>query len=275
MYGTIIGDIVGSSFERHPTKDPDFELFRKGSRFTDDTVMSVAVGETILKPLGIMDTSDIEYEFVSHMQKWGRKYPNAGYGKKFSEWIRSEDPQPYNSYGNGSAMRVAAIGWKYKTDTFLLDTFAHFSAIISHDHKEGIKGALAVASAVGFAAAGKSKEQIKNYIVGQFGYDLDRTWEEIRKDYTFDVSCQGSVPEAIIAFLDGNNFEECIRLAVALGGDADTQAAIAGSIAEAYYGIPQWMINKANDYIPGEMKAVMNKVYKAFVWHRSNIQPND
>lgn len=268
MYGTIIGDIAGSTYERHQTKDPDFELFPRGSHFTDDTVMSIAVAETILNPLRSMDFKEIIYEFTNAMQKWGMKYPNAGYGRKFSEWIHSKDPQPYNSYGNGSAMRVAPIGWKYKRDLELAKVFADLSAAPSHNHPEGIKGAQAVACAVAMASVGTTKKEIKKYIIDEFDYDLDRTCEEIRKDYSFDVSCQGSVPEAIIAFLDGNNFEECIRLAVSLGGDADTQAAIAGAIAEAYYGIPQWMINKANDYLPGEMKFVLDKFYKKYVWRR-------
>ena len=272
MYGAIIGDIVGSRYERHSTKDKNFELFGKGCRFTDDTTMTIAVAEACLMPLGLMDTNDIYATFASCMKKWGRKYPNAGYGRRFSEWLMSNDDEPYNSYGNGSAMRVSPIGWKY-CDLMFTSGMAEMSAAVTHNHPEGMKGAAAVAVAITMAYKGSPKEQIRDYIEKEYEYDLSRTCDDIRPSYKFDVSCQGSVPEAIIAFLDANNFEEAVRNAVSLGGDADTQAAIAGSIAEAYYGIPQRFINKANEYIPGEMKAVLNKFYKKYVWKRKVQEP--
>lgn len=267
MYGAIIGDIVGSRYERHSTKDKNFELFGKGCRFTDDTTMTIAVAEACLMPLGLMDINDIYGTFAYCMKKWGRKYPNAGYGRRFSEWLMSNDDEPYNSYGNGSAMRVSPIGWKY-CDLMFTSGMAEMSAAVTHNHPEGMKGAAAVAVAITMAYKGETKEQIRDYIEKEYEYDLSRTCDDIRPNYEFDVSCQGSVPEAIIAFLDASNFEEAVRNAVSLGGDADTQAAIAGSIAEAYYGIPQRLVNKANEYIPGEMKAVLNKFYKKYVWKR-------
>ena len=273
MYGAIIGDIVGSVYERHSTKDKNFELFGRGCRFTDDTTMTIAVAEACLMPLGLMDINDIYGTFASCMKKWGRKYPNAGYGRRFSEWIMSDDDKPYNSYGNGSAMRVSPIGWKYCEGPMSSGDMAIMLAAVTHNHPEGMKGAAAVAAAITMAYLGETKEQIRDYIEKEYEYDLNRTCDDIRPSYKFDVSCQGSVPEAIIAFLDANNFEEAVRNAVSLGGDADTQAAIAGSIAEAYYGIPQRFINKANEYIPGEMKAVLNKFYKKYVWKRKVQEP--
>lgn len=224
LMGAICGDIIGSAYEGRKTKRFEFQLFTHKSRFTDDTVMTVAVADWILSG----------NDLVQCVQQWGNRYPHAGYGGMFRSWLITNNPQPYNSFGNGAAMRVSAVGWAYDDiDTVLVK--AKESAEITHNHPEGIKGAQAVAVAVYLARTGKSKEDIRAYIKEKFGYFLDRTINEIRPTYHFDVSCQGSVPESIIAFLESSDYETAVRLAVSLGGDADTMAAIAGSIAAAYY----------------------------------------
>ncbi len=245
MLGATIGDIVGSRFERHNYKNTDFELFTSHCRFTDDTVCTVAVAEWAL--------SGFQNDLVTIMRKWGNKYPNAGYGGTFYHWLDPNvDPQPYNSWGNGSAMRVSAVGWLCDDLESVLK-FAKQSAEITHNHPEGIKGAQAVAAAIFLARAGESKAVIKTFIEQTFGYNLNQTCDEIRPVYQFDVSCQGSVPQAIIAFLESDNFENAIRLAVSLGGDSDTLAAIAGSIAEAFYPVPEEMKQIAAHFLPQEM----------------------
>lgn len=224
LMGAICGDIIGSSYEGRKTKQFDFNLFTSRSRFTDDTVMTVAVADWIFSGK----------DLVQCVQLWGNRYPHAGYGRTFKSWLHSHDPQPYNSWANGSAMRVSPIGWAFNDIDTVLEK-AKGSAEITHNHPEGIKGAQAVAAAIYLARNGKSKEEIKSYIAEKFGYFLDRTINEIRPLYRFDVSCQGSVPESIIAFLESSDYETAVRLAVSLGGDADTMGAIAGSIAAAYY----------------------------------------
>ncbi|MBO5799544.1 MAG: DUF1810 family protein [Paludibacteraceae bacterium] len=223
--GAMAGDIIGSRFEWHPNKSTDFELFSSSSKFTDDTVMTVAVAAWL----------DSEHSLCSLLQHYGNLYPNAGYGGRFRAWLKESNPQPYNSFGNGSAMRVSPVGWAFDTLEETL-AMAAKSAEPTHNHPEGVKGAQAVAACIFLARKGKSKQEIKEYVSNKFDYDLDRTCDEIRLRYKFDVTCQGSVPESIIAFLESGDFESSVRLAVSLGGDADTQAAIAGSIAEAYYG---------------------------------------
>lgn len=245
MLGAAIGDIIGSRFEHHNYKGLDFELFTSHCRFTDDTVCTVAVAEWAL--------SEFQEDLVAIMRKWGSKYPNAGYGGTFYHWLHpNNDPQPYNSWGNGSAMRVSAVGWLCNDLDSVL-AFAKKSAEITHNHPEGVKGAQAVAAAIFLARTGESKAVIKAFIEQTFGYDLSQTCDEIRPVYQFDVSCQGSVPQAIIAFLESDNFENAIRLAVSLGGDSDTLAAIAGSIAEAFYSIPEEMKQAAVYFLPQEM----------------------
>lgn len=224
LMGAICGDIIGSAYEGHKTKRFDFNLFTPRSRFTDDSVMTVAVADWILSGRSLVEC----------VQQWGLRYPHAGYGGMFRSWLITNNPQPYNSFGNGSAMRVSAVGWAYDDIDTVLEK-AKESAEITHNHPEGIKGAQAVAAAIYLARIGKSKEEIKAYIKEKFGYFLDRTINEIRPTYHFDVSCQGSVPESIIAFLESSDYETAVRLAVSLGGDADTMGAIAGSIAAAYY----------------------------------------
>lgn len=249
LLGAICGDIIGSSYERFSTKDINFKLFNPYSRFTDDTVMTIAVADWIM-------SGD---KLPSVMQDWGRcRYPRAGYGQSFLTWLYQEEPTPYNSFGNGSAMRVSPVGWAYET---LEETLAKAkeSAEVSHNHPEGIKGAQAVAAAIFLARSGHSKVEIKDYITATFGYNLDRTCEEIRPKYYFDVTCQGSVPESIIAFLESADYESDVRLAVAMGGDADTMGAITGAIAAAYYGeIPKNIKEECLRRLPADIRKVIN-----------------
>lgn len=243
LYGIIYGDMAGSTYEWHPVKDYHFDLFPENSHFTDDTVMTLAIATWLMN-----DVKDSNI-LVKSMQLFGALYPHAGYGRNFFNWLRDPNPQPYYSWGNGSAMRVAPCAWVAKSLEEAED-LAKKSAEVTHSHPEGIKGAQAVASAIYLARTGASKKEISDYITNKYGYDLTRTIAEIKsKGYKFDVSCQGSVPEAIIAFLESNDFEEAIRLAIYLGGDADTQAAIAGSIAEAFYGISDEIVEKVKSHL--------------------------
>ena len=259
MLGAIIGDIIGSTYEHHNRKSKDINLFTKWSRVTDDSVMTIAVAEAFIraKTIGLLeDEASVKELLVDALHKWGNEYPNAGYGGRFRQWLAFEERDPYNSWGNGSAMRVSPAGWM-GSDMDEVRRLARWSAEVTHNHPEGVKGAEAIAAAIYLARTGNSKDEIKSYIESEFNYDLDRTCDEIRPFYTFDVSCQGSVPEAIISFLEGEGFEDVIRNAVSLGGDSDTIAAMAGSIAEAYYGIPEWLQEKAMDYLDEEMKELL------------------
>lgn len=252
LIGAICGDIIGSWYEFSPTKSLDFELFTYQSRFTDDTVCSVAIADALMT----------DRDFVGKLKHWCRKYPKAGYGGKFNWWFRQDDPQPYNSWGNGSAMRVSAVGAFASSIDEVLD-LAKRSAEVSHNHPEGIKGAQATALAIFLALHGSSKEEIKEQIETRFGYDLSRKYYDIQPRYRFDVSCQGSVPEAIIAFLESTDYESAIRLAVAYGGDADTQAAITSGIAAAYYGeIPDFILTECLSRLPDDIKEVIAKINK-------------
>lgn len=231
MYGAIIGDIVGSKYEFRPIKTKEFPFVSEGCEFTDDTVMTVAVARAIISARD--SRRPFSEALVEEMRGLGRKYPNRGYGGRFDAWLHQDDPQPYNSYGNGSAMQVSPCGLiAVGLDEAL--ALARVSAEVTHDHPEGVKGAQAVAAAVYLAKAHSTKQEIRDYIAEHF-YDLDFTVDEIRGAYRFDVTCQGSVPQAIACFLDACSYEDAVRNAVSLGGDADTQAAIAGSIAWAYY----------------------------------------
>ena len=235
MFGTILGDIIGSPYEfDQGKKSKDFPLFSKGSHFTDDTVMTIAVAHAFLD--APKDEALIRDRLIVSMQRYGRLYPQAGYGSKFTGWLFCENPQPYNSFGNGSAMRVSSVAWLYN-DLNTVRKMARLSAEVSHNHPEGIKGAEATASAIFLGRTGHTKADIKAYMETNFGYDLSRTCDEIRPYYRHVESCQETVPEAITAFLEGESLEDVIRTAVSLGGDCDTLAAIAGSIAEGYYGI--------------------------------------
>ena len=269
MYGAILGDIIGSPYEWDKAYTKKLPLFRKRSHFTDDTVMTIAIAEALLKEeieflkRAGMDILDVDPTvLIKSMQKWGRKYPHAGYGGKFKEWLYQENPIPYKSYGNGSAMRVSPAGWVHDRVDWT-EGLAWWTAKVTHNHKEGIKGAQAVTAAICMARSGESKAAIKDYIEKEFGYDLSRTVEEIRENYQFEVSCQKSVPESIIAFLESKDFESAVKNAIWLGGDADTQAAIAGSIAEAFYGIPADLITECRNRLPDEMLEVIDRFYEA------------
>lgn len=246
MIGAIAGDIVGSRFEHTPTKSMDFALFAPGCRFTDGTVLTLATGSAI-GLYGYMN-------FESAYRSWGRQYPNAGYGRSFRAWLASESPKPYGSYGNGSAMRVSPIGWITASPQEAVE-WARLSAIPTHDHPRGILGAQAVALALHLAHHGTAVDEIRRHIVALTGYSLDRTVEDIRGSYSFDVTCDGSVPEAIICALESTSWEHAVRMAVSLGGNADTQAAIAGGIAEAlHHGIPAPVAKLAAGYLDEQMR---------------------
>ncbi|AQT70309.1 ADP-ribosyl-[dinitrogen reductase] hydrolase [Anaerohalosphaera lusitana] len=233
MIGAIVGDIVGSVFEWRGTKREDFELFGAGCRFTDDTVLTVATAWAILRG----EDYGVAYK------RFGRKWPGAGYGGNFAKWLRSDSMGAYGSWGNGSAMRVSPVAWAFESVEEVLKE-AERSAAVTHDHPEGIKGAQAVAMAVYLARRGFSKAEIVAEVGARFEYDLDRRLDEIRPGYGFDSSCAGSVPEAMIAFGESEGFEDAVRKAVSLGGDSDTQACMAGAVAEAFYG-----------GVPGEIRA--------------------
>jgi len=254
MIGAVAGDIIGSIYERNPIKTEDFPLFQAASRFTDDSVMSLAVAQAILG----------DRNYGREMKILGQAYPNAGYGGNFRKWIFESEIVPYNSWGNGSAMRVSPVGFAFDTAADVLRE-ASASAAVSHDHPEGIKGAQAVALAILMARQGAPKDEIRTNLTASFFYDLDRTIEEIRPDYQFDVSCMGSVPEAIIAFLDSSDYESTVRKAVSLGGDTDTQACIAGTIAEAYYkSIPPMIIAEVKRILPGVLWKILEKFEKEY-----------
>lgn len=271
MLGAIFGDIVGSVYERRNTHDYDFPLMSRRSRPTDDTCMTLAVAKALMETFG-EDDDTVRAALVRNMQKFGRKYPNAGYGRAFIQWVFAEDPHPYNSFGNGSAMRVAAAGWLYRTLEETLHA-AKLTAEVTHNHPEGIKGAQAVAAAIFLARAGAAKNDIINYIAHTFGYNLFRTLDEIRPTYTFSASCQQSCPEAIIAFFEGENFEDVIRKAVTLGGDSDTIACMAGAIAEAYYGMPGAFKKEALSRLDEPLRAVVRD-FRTF-YHEHSGKPLD
>ncbi len=260
MIGAILGDMIGAPYEfDRGNKTKDFPLFVKRSQFTDDSVMTIAVAEALIDSYGKSD-DEIKAALVESMQKWGHRYPHAGYGCMFSQWLTTKDPKPYGSYGNGSAMRVAAAGWLHDD----IDTTRHIAALtaeVTHNHPEGIKGAEATASAIFLARNGSSKDEIREYIIKEFGYDLSRTCEEIRPAYRHVESCQETVPEAITAFLEGNDFEDVIRTAVSLGGDCDTLTCIAGGIAEAFYGVPDEKSAEGYKRLNADMREVLGKFY--------------
>lgn len=232
MLGAIVGDIIGSYYEFRPYKSEDFPLFLEKSRFTDDTVMTLAVGFGVMH--GYNDEQLSREAFIDNMHEIGLAYSKCGYGMRFVQWLLRKSREPYNSFGNDSAMRVSSVAWAYQTLEDV-EKFAKISAEVTHNYPEGIKGAQATAAAIFMAWQGKDKQEIKEVIQNRYGYDLSGTVTEIRKTYRFNETCQGSVPEAIICFLESRCFEDAVRKAVSLGGDSDTQAAIAGSIAEAYY----------------------------------------
>ena len=259
MYGAILGDIIGSPFEFDMgNKSKEFPLFSKSSTFTDDSVMTIAVGNAFLDAQPNADIEWIRRRLISSMKQYGRKFPRAGYGGMFRRWLKCDDPQPYGSFGNGSAMRVSSAAWLYN-DLETVRSMARLSAEVSHNHPEGIKGAEATASAIFLARTGSTKEEIKEYIVDNFGYDLSRTCDEIRPGYHHVETCQETVPEAITAFLEGESFEDVIRTAVSLGGDCDTLTCIAGSIAEGFYGIPEELKQECRNRLPEELRKVLDQ----------------
>jgi ADP-ribosylglycohydrolase len=254
MFGAIVGDIAGSPYERINCKGEWCEIFAPGARFTDDTVLTLATADHFV----------FGDSYADVYKQFGRNYPYAGYGASFREWMLAENPQPYNSWGNGSAMRVSPIAWVGDNLDWVLKE-AKESAAVTHNHPDGIKGAQAVASAVFLARVGTSKTQIKEYIVETFAYDLSQKLDNIRPSYSFDVSCAGSVPQAITAFLESTDFESAIRKAISLGGDSDTIACIAGAIAHAYYrDIPDWMITYCLEALDVAQRSILADFWKRY-----------
>ena len=263
MYGAILGDIVGSpyEFDCNSYKAKDFPLFSRHSNFTDDTVMTLAVAKALLSSHG-QDDAAIKATLVREMQRLGRTYPDRGYGTHFGGWLYEDAPQPYRSYGNGSAMRVSPAAWLAKNMAETLH-LAHLTAEVSHNHPEGIKGAQATAAAIFLARTGHGKEKIKAYVEREFGYDLSRSCDEIRPAYHHVESCQETVPQAITAFLESCDFEDALRTAVSLGGDSDTLAAITGSIAEAFYGVPEDLKQECRKRLTPELERILLEREKA------------
>ena len=254
MLGAIAGDIIGSIYEARPIKTTQFRLFHPLCRFTDDTVLTVALADSILHGS----------PYVDLLKAYYRAYPNAGYGGSFHQWARSEDSRPYNSWGNGSAMRVSPVGFAFDSLEEVLDQ-ARRSAEVTHDHPEGIKGAQAVASAVFLARTGRDKDFIQAYVEATFGYDLGTPLDQIRETYEFDVSCQGSVPQAIRAFLESSDFEDAIRRAISIGGDSDTIACMAGGIAQAFYGgVPEEIARRVYEILDDPLGDTTRKFTESF-----------
>ena len=252
ILGAITGDIIGSIYEFDNIKTMDFPLFSEGCCETDDSIMTFATMDVLIN----------KGDYTETYQRYGRKYPDpdyGGYGENFNEWIRTTKPRPYNSWGNGSAMRVSPVAWCCNNLDDVM-AMAKMSAEVTHNHPEGIKGAQSTAAAIYMARIGKSKDEIKSFITDTFAYDLDRKINDIRPTYKFDVSCQGSVPEAIIAFLESTDFENAIRLAVSIGGDSDTIACITGGIAEAYYkAIPEYIIENVFNILPENLIEIIEE----------------
>jgi ADP-ribosyl-[dinitrogen reductase] hydrolase len=255
MLGAIAGDIIGSTHEFCPVKTVEFPLFSEASKFTDDTVLTVATAFSLLT----------DGDYAENYRIFGRLYPLAGYGKGFKEWLSGKHGKPYGSWGNGSAMRVGPVGFAFDTEEEVLRE-AEKSAAVTHDHPEGIKGAQAMALGILLARQGAEPDRIKKEITDRFGYDLDRTVQAIRPEYDFDVSCQGSVPEAIICFLEGDDWEQAVRLAVSLGGDADTQACMAGALAQARFGhVPSEIEMATRRLLPGHLHEVVEDFENKFM----------
>lgn len=254
MIGAIAGDIIGSVYEAWPIKTKKFPLFSKGCRFTDDTVLTIAVADAILEGRSYLDS----------VKETGRLYQNAGYGGTFYRWLLSEVTEPYNSWGNGAAMRVSPVGFAFDDEEKILSE-ARKTAEITHNHPEGIKGAQATALTVFLAKHRTNKGDIRRIISDRFDYDLNRSVESIRPDYQFDISCQGTVPEAIICFLESESYQDAVRNAVSLGGDSDTLACIAGGIAEAFYGCDQEEIfKKALEYLSPDLLKTVKAFYNQY-----------
>ena len=269
MLGAIFGDIVGSKYEFNNIKTTEFELLDSDMCYTDDSILTIAVADWLLQ--GVHSAERLVYIIKDYVRRY--PHPMGGYGISFNKWAKSDDSKPYNSWGNGSAMRVAAVGWAFDTIE-KTEEIAKLTAEITHNHPEGVKGAQAVATAVFMARNGSTKRTIKRYIAQKYKYDLSRTCDDIRPTYTFNESCQETVPEAIIAFLDSDGFESAIRLAISLGGDSDTLTAITGAIAEAFYGmehsLPLNEQSNTNDIsfrheaisrLPNDLRSVVDEFY--------------
>ncbi len=259
MYGAILGDIIGSRFEFDRggwTKD--FDLLIAEDKWTDDTVMTIAVAEALMNAGKDASVEAIEAECVKAMQKWGQRYPYAGYGGKFICWVGSKNPKPYGSYGNGSAMRVSAAGWLYDSLERTREV-ARATANVSHNHPEGLKGAECTAAVMYLGRTGASKEEIADYVVKEFGYDFSETLEEMRARHEHVETCQDSLPKALRSFFDGESYEDVVRNAVSLGGDTDTLAAIAGAMAEAFYDMSLLLKGECQMRVEDDMLKVLNK----------------
>lgn len=258
MYGAILGDIIGQpyEFDARNYKGKDFPLFSTHPRFTDDTVMTVAVAEALIL-YGRLSDLQIKTALIDSMKRWGKRYGDAGYGGRFENWLFSDSREPYYSFGNGSAMRVSSVAWLYHSLPEV-EHVAKLTAEVTHNHPEGIKGAQAVASAIFLARSGASKDDIREYVERKYSYDLHRSIGRIRPGYHMDATCQGSVPEAIIAFLEGKDYEDAVRTAVSIGGDSDTIACIAGAIAEGKYGIPATLKNACLQIVSHDISRVLN-----------------
>lgn len=265
MYGAIIGDIAGSRFEfdRGGWKK-DFNLFTPADNFTDDTVMTVAVAKALVEVGRDVDIEVIKRKCIEKMQIWGRRYPYAGYGSRFIYWLGAEDPKPYGSFGNGSAMRVSAAGWLYDSLERTIEV-ARATAEVSHNHIEGIKGAECTAAVIFMGRTGHSMEDIKAEVRKRFGYDTSESLDEMRKRHEHVESCQDSLPKALKSFYEANCYEDAIRNAISLGGDTDTIAAICGAMAEAYFGIPAELKAAANRYLTKDMLKVIEEFENAVV----------
>ena len=251
ILGAIAGDVIGSVYEFNNTRTTDFPLFKRETTFTDDTVMTIAIADAILH----------NKDFAQTILDYGKRYPNRGYGTSFFKWLAHDTPAPpYNSWGNGSAMRVSAVGFAYNDLDKVLKK-AEKTAVVTHNHPEGIKGAQATAAAIFLARTGKNKAEIKAYIEQKFGYDLDFTLDEIRPTFPFDESCQGTVPQSIVAFLESTDYDSAIRLAISLGGDSDTIACITGGIAIAFYKeMPQVIVDKIRrEYLPDAFVTIIDE----------------
>lgn len=246
MLGAIIGDVIGSPYEVGSHKRKNFQLFEPSCRPTDDSIMTIAVGCACAET-DCSDEESFKQQVIEKMKYLGLMYPNAGYGDRFYKWMALDETEPYGSYGNGSAMRVSPCAWAAGS-LKEAERLAQWSAEVTHNHPEAIKGAQAVAAAIFLARTGSSKEEIRQYIEEHY-YDLSFTLDEIRPGYDFDVSCEGSVPQAIVCFLEAEDFEDAIRNAISLGGDGDTQACIAGAIAEPYFGIPEELQEQVLEYL--------------------------
>lgn len=249
MLGAIAGDIIGSLYESGWMKSTDFPLFTPESTFTDDTVLTVAVADCVLH----------NKDYAAAFKDYGRRYPNAGYGGMFYRWLHSPASRPYNSFGNGSAMRVSPVGFAFNTIDEVLKE-ARRSAEVTHNHPEGVKGAQAIAASIFLAKSGQSKEQLRKYVEDCFGYDLRQTLDEIRPWYRFDETCQGSVPQAIIAFMESNDYEDAVRKAISLGGDSDTLACMTGGIGHAYYKqVPDHITEKVRQLLDADLLAIVDE----------------